>query len=769
MLGQMKNIQWGVMKVKKPSGGSDFNDTESIPIDFTTLLTDDISSSGSFYVKGVQTTSLGKLLQALPTPALLIDQAYRISFANQACGRISPAYEKIVGTQISELLPYPAQVGDVERVVEEVFSTRKPQVHQALLGIENNRIWGRMYFRSLRVAEERLILLLIEDLTLENLLIKKYRDELTEHSTERRQAEQALRETQERLELVLAGGQFGYWDWDIPNDYLISSSYWSDVLGYPLDETKRQINSWKSLLHPEDMAQVMEVFNANLEGRIPAYVAEYRLLAKSGEWEWVMARGKVVERDAHGRPLRMAGIFVDITDRKRAEQALRESEQRFRAIFEGAKDYISLKDRSLRYMDVNPAVEKLFGIPKSEIIGRRYNDLFGKEGSKQTRETDSRVLEGEAVEGEQTRNIYGIPRTFLYTKSPLRDGSGEVIGILSISREITERKRLEVSCAMGQEYPSQAMRSTLKSAILEGKSATTVLLTGESGSGKDYLARYIHDHSDSASGPYFSVNCAAISEGLAESELFGHERGSFTGAVGRKRGLLELAQGGTLLLNEIGELSLPLQSKLLTFLDTRKFTRVGGEKEIKANAKIIAATNRDLEREVEEGRFRKDLFYRLNVFSIATPPLRERREDIPVLVQEILSKLRSEMEIDGVPTIDASLMTAFEKYDWPGNVRELHNVLERVLIHSRGKELHLTGLEICELAKEWLGKSESSFTVSFPSDRSLNEITRELKRFFVDAALQRSAGSRKDTARLLGISRDSLKHYMKSLGHFEEE
>ena len=127
------------------------------------------------------------------------------------------------------------------------------------------------------------------------------------------------------------------------------------------------------------------------------------------------------------------------------------------------------------------------------------------------------------------------------------------------------------------------------------------------------------------------------------------------------------------------------------------------------------------------------------------------------------------MELDATPTIDASLMMAFEKYDWPGNVRELHNVLERVLIHSRGKELHLTGLEICELAKEWLGKSESSFTVSFPSDRSLNEITRELKRFFVDAALQRSAGSRKDTARLLGISRDSLKHYMKSLGHFEEE
>jgi PAS domain S-box-containing protein len=607
---------------------------------------------------------------------------------------------------------------------------------------------------------------LVEERTAE---LSEANEQLTREAIRRTQAEQALRETQERLELAMTGGHLGYWDWDVPNDYLIISSYWSDVLGYSPDETKPQIDSWKSLLHPEDMPQVLEVFNASLEGRVPAYVAEYRLLAKSGEWKWVNARGKVVERDAHGRPLRMAGIFFDTTSRKRAEQALRESEQRFRAIFEGAEDYIFLKDRSLRYMDVNPAVGKLFGLPKSEIIGRRQEDLFGKEGSKHSRETDLRVLEGATIEEEQTITIDGTPRTFLYTKSPLRGDSCEVIGILAISRDITERKRLEVSCAMTQEYPSKAMRSTLKSAILAGKGATTVLLTGESGSGKDYLARYIHDHSDSATGPYFSVNCAAISEGLAESELFGHERGSFTGAVGRKRGLLELAEGGTLLLNEIGELSLPLQSKLLTFLDTRKFTRVGGEKEISVSARLIAATNRGLEKEVEEGRFRKDLFYRLNVFSIAAPPLRERREDIPILVQEILSKLRSEMETDGAPTIDASLMMAFKKYDWPGNVRELHNVLERALIHSQGKEVNLNDLEFCELDKELLSGEELSFKVSFPSDRSVNEMTQDLKRFFINAALRQSCGRKQAAARLLKISRDSLKHYMKKLGYSEKE
>jgi two-component system, NtrC family, response regulator AtoC len=593
-------------------------------------------------------------------------------------------------------------------------------------------------------------------------------EQLAREVIQRRQAEQALRKTQERLELALTGGHLGYWDWDVPNDYLIISSYWSDVLGYSLEETKPEIDSWKNLVHPEDMPQVMEVFNANLEDRIPAYVAEYRLLAKSGEWKWIMARGKVVERDTHGRPLRMAGIFVDTTSRKRAEQALRESEQRFRAIFEGAEDYIFLKDRSLRYTDVNPAVEKLFGVPKSEIIGRRHEDLYSKEGSKHAREADSRVLEGATIEGEQTRPIHGIPRTFLYTKTPWRDDSGEVIGILSISRDVTERKKAEVSPVMTHEYPSKAMQTAVRSAISAGKGATTVLLTGESGSGKDYLARYIHDQSDRATGPYFSVNCAAIYEGLAESELFGHERGSFTGAVGRKRGLLELAEGGTLLLNEIGELPLPLQAKLLTFLDTRKFTRVGGEKEISVNARLIAATNRDLGKEVENGGFRRDLFYRINVMSIRVPPLRERREDIPILIQEILSQLSQEMQITSLPSIDSAIMERLGKYDWPGNVRELRNVLERSLILSEGKAVTLNNLELrrdAEACKQVDG--DWSFATSFPNGESLNEILQNVKRSLVDEALKRSKGSRQGAARLLGISRYSLKHYMKSLGMME--
>ena len=161
-------------------------------------------------------------------------------------------------------------------------------------------------------------------------------------------------------------------------------------------------------------------------------------------------------------------------------------------------------------------------------------------------------------------------------------------------------------------------------------------MLGESGSGKDFLATFIHRHSKRATGPFFAINCGALSTELAESELFGHEAGAFTDAKGRKLGLLELAEGGTLLLNEIGELPLDLQVKLLTFLDSKSFTRVGGQKAIKTDARIMAATNRNLEKEVLGGRFRADLYYRLNVFSITTPPLRDRKEDVPIIVEELL-------------------------------------------------------------------------------------------------------------------------------------
>ena len=407
---------------------------------------------------------------------------------------------------------------------------------------------------------------------------------------------------------------------------------------------------------------------------------------------------------------------------------------------------------------MNPAVENLFGMPVSKIIGMRYEDLFGDEDAVFVRELDSRVLQGESIEGEHTRRVNGTPMIFLETRIPLRDDTGDIVGIFTISRDITERKSIEflpsesdIACS------SEAMRSTLRIAHAAAQNDSTILLLGESGSGKDYLARYIHNRSKRAGGPYFSVNCAAISLELAESELFGHEPGSFTGAQGRKRGLVELAEGGTLLLNEIGELSLPLQAKLLTFLDTKKFTRVGGEKEISVNLRLIAATNRDLGKEVEEGRFRKDLFYRINVLSITVPPLRDRREDIPILVEEILSQLHTEMQFVTPPSIDAATMEMLKRYAWPGNVRELRNVLERAVILS--PDGHFS-LELPDVQSD----QDDLFQMRLSPGLSLQEATDELAKSLFLKTLRACNGNKKAAAKMLGISRDTIYRFVDKFG-----
>lgn len=306
---------------------------------------------------------------------------------------------------------------------------------------------------------------------------------------------------------------------------------------------------------------------------------------------------------------------------------------------------------------------------------------------------------------------------------------------------------------------SEIMRSTFSQAKHAALSDSIILLLGESGSGKDYLARYMHDNSRRSSGPFFTLNCAAVSPELAESELFGHEPGAFTGARGRKRGLLELAEGGSLLLNEIGELSITMQAKLLTFLDTRSFTRVGGETQISVNARLIAATNRDLEKEVAEGRFRSDLYYRLNVISIHIPPLRNRIEDLPIIVGDILEQLTDELGLPEVPKLESGTIEALSGYHWAGNVRELRNVLERALMLSDSGNIKVSPSALGSGSVDtW------SFTTHFPKERSLHDITKDLKRSLVLEALRRSGGNRQVAARLLGISRHALAYQMKSIG-----
>jgi transcriptional regulator with PAS, ATPase and Fis domain len=366
------------------------------------------------------------------------------------------------------------------------------------------------------------------------------------------------------------------------------------------------------------------------------------------------------------------------------------------------------------------------------------------------------VLGGEVLEHERGQEVDGAFRNFLDIRVPLKNQDDDIFGVCCISRDITDYKTAVPKIPPGgQEFSSKSMRIILDQAKKIAGTEGTVLLLGESGSGKDYLAQWIHDRSTRSSGPYFTINCAALSPELAESELFGHEAGSFTGARGRKKGMVELAEGGTLLLNEIGELSPPLQSKLLTFLDSMSFVRVGGEKSVTVDARLIAATHRDLAEEVSRGAFLEPLYYRLNVFTLHVPPLRERLEDLPVLVERITAELAQRMNLTKMPRIDSSVIAGLAAYNWPGNVRELKNTLERALMLWDGGPLDLKLPSLETPDGEW------AQDLPFPSHWSLRQVTDQITKSMCVEALRRTGGNKKEAAKILRISRDALYRYIR--------
>lgn len=297
---------------------------------------------------------------------------------------------------------------------------------------------------------------------------------------------------------------------------------------------------------------------------------------------------------------------------------------------------------------------------------------------------------------------------------------------------------------------SRAVREVISRAELVAESKSTVLISGETGTGKELVARAIHARSAQRDMPLIKVNCAAIPETLLESELFGHVRGAFTGATFTKKGRFALADGGTIFLDEIATLSTAVQAKLLRVLQDREFEPLGAERTERVNLRVIAATNRDLRQMVSDGRFQEDLFYRLNVIPITIPPLRERPEDIPLLVDHFLRRFaeRSGKRIDGV---DERVLADLERYDWPGNVRELENTLERAVVLATGPRLTSQSV--------WLVGAPSTNAVGLPSLR-LHQNLEWAERETIRRALEQSGGVKKDAAELMGISQRALSHYL---------
>jgi DNA-binding NtrC family response regulator len=302
---------------------------------------------------------------------------------------------------------------------------------------------------------------------------------------------------------------------------------------------------------------------------------------------------------------------------------------------------------------------------------------------------------------------------------------------------------------------SQTLEKTLRHARSVASTSATVLIVGENGTGKEMMARAIHEESPRADGPFIAVSCAALSETLIESELFGHEKGAFTNATHARMGRFELADGGTLFLDEIVDLSPNVQAKLLRVLQERAFERVGGTKTLTVNIRLIAASNRDLELDVEGQSFRRDLFYRLNVVPLVLPPLRERREDVPGLAAHFAAKA-AEKHGRTTPQLSAELVDSLNEYEWPGNVRELENLMERLVLLDRQATLGL------EFLPEKMLKSLPSPGV--PSDKTFEGSITALKKKLIADALQAEGGNKVNAAKRLGISRSYLHRLIGEFG-----
>jgi len=370
-----------------------------------------------------------------------------------------------------------------------------------------------------------------------------------------------------------------------------------------------------------------------------------------------------------------------------------------------------------------------------------------------------------AIEVVNTRQPGGFSQTDLALLTSLAEVAAAAIVRTRAYRGLCDAHAVLRDEVSGRHTLVVGMSGTMAQVVETAQRAAatdaTVLLLGESGTGKEVLARAIHQWSGRANGPFVAVNCVALTPGLLESELFGHEKGAFTGAVATKRGKFELAHGGTIFLDEIGDLALPLQAKLLRVLQEREIQRVGGHQDIGVDVRIIAATNRELAAAVRDKSFREDLYYRLNVINLAIPPLREHREDLPQLVAHFLERFAREMKRPRA-TLSEAALAALSAYRWPGNVRQLQNAIERALVLARGA--HLDVGDLPEEIRLGEGGLSAQHDDGIGNDLPLSEAVAHFKRQRIRRALAAHDGNQTAAAKSLGMRQPNLSRLIKSLG-----
>jgi formate hydrogenlyase transcriptional activator len=478
-------------------------------------------------------------------------------------------------------------------------------------------------------------------------------------------------------------------------------------------------------------------------------------------------------RDGAGN-LEFVGAVTDVSDHRQAEAMIRERQSELQQILDLAPQHIGVFGRDGSPLYANRATLEYLGvgIDRWRDETARYSLVHPDDRERFLGERRRRFLEGAPHEFEvRLLGHDGKCRWFLFRLNPLKDERGQITRWYSTGIDIEERKQAEdtlrrENVALREEIDkasmfeeivgaSPALQTVLSRISKVAPSDSTVLITGETGTGKELVARAIHRRSNRASRAFVSVNCAAVPRDLIASELFGHEKGAFTGATQQRLGRFELASGGTIFLDEVGELLAETQIALLRVLQEHEFERVGGTRPIRADVRVIAATNRDLQTAIEAGFFRRDLFYRLLVFPIEIPPLRERKEDIPLLVEYFIDRYARKAG-KHITTIDKETLRLLESYPWPGNIRELQNVIERSVIVCETETFSVDDRWLPQHPRDRRPDSKSCFSQTVAAQ----------EKEIIETALRECQGrvfGPSGAAAILGIARSTLESKIRSL------
>src|SRR6266478_6030637 len=528
---------------------------------------------------------------------------------------------------------------------------------------------------------------------------------------------------------------------DGSNDFV--NRRWSDYTGLSQEEVKRV--GCKVAIHPEDLPKWLDQWRA-LRGSGEGGEIEARLRRHDGAYRWFLIRVEPLQEES-GEILRWYGTNTDIEDRKRTEEKLREDEREIRRITDAIPQTIAVLNPSGVPIYANQALLDYTGLTIDDVISSDFRArIFHPEDLERLHdEREAALLRGLPFEIEQRAlRKDGRYRWFFIQFNPLQDEHGEIIRWYATGTDIDDRKRNEERTqnenlvlreeidrsSMFEEIvgSSEPLRRVLSQVAKVAPTDSTVLILGETGTGKELIARAIHKRSNRSGRAFIRVNCAAIPPSLIASELFGHEKGAFTGATQRRVGRFESADSGTIFLDEVGDLPPETQIALLRVLQEREFERVGGSQTVPVDVRVIAATNKDLSALVADGKFREDLLYRLNVVPIDVPPLRERVADTPLLVEYFIDRFGKKAG-KKFETIDKKSLGLLQAYDWPGNIRELQNVIERAVILCDG--------ETFSVDETWL-RRELPVARSRPS--ALNRVLGRQEKEMIGAALTECYG-----------------------------